>query len=136
MWTEAFRGVFKELDTDNNGIIDIKELEEHFGDEKMLAYFASLEVDVCNAWTLFKLLDQDGQGSIDLEEFVVGLMQLKGYAKAIHVAQLHRDNTMTRRKVEDFISVVECQLSAIIRAMDARDICRLSCKTCERKLMF
>merc|ERR1712217_585339 len=83
---------------------------------------ASLEVDVSNAWTLFKLLDQDRQGDIDLEEFVVGLMQLKGYAKAIHVEQLHRAHTVSRRKLEDFITIVSSQLHTIMQAVTARDV--------------
>merc|ERR1712217_200329 len=111
-----------ELDSDKNGVIDIHEFEQHLEDEKMLAYFASLEVDVSNAWTLFKLLDEDRQGDIDLEEFVVGLMQLKGYAKAIHVEQLHRAHTLVRRKMEDFITIVSAQLHAITQAVAARDI--------------
>merc|ERR1712217_929790 len=110
-----------ELDSDKNGVIDIHEFEQHLEDEKMLAYFASLEVDVSNAWTLFKLLDENRQGGIDLEDFVVGLMQLKGYAKALHVAQLHRDNTEVRRKVEDFIMVVEGQLDSIMQSIGAKD---------------
>merc|ERR1712217_502883 len=110
-----------ELDSDKNGVIDIHEFEQHLEDEKMLAYFASLEVDVSNAWTLFKLLDEDREGGIDLEEFVVGLMQLKGYAKAIHVEKLHRDNTVVRRHLQEFMTGVEAQLSAILHLMRANN---------------
>merc|ERR1711948_254020 len=86
----------------------------------MRAYFASLDVDVSNAWQLFKLLDQDGGGAVDLEEFVQGLLHLKGGAKAIQLAELHRDNTMVRRKLEDFVMTTGEQLRTIMELLDER----------------
>merc|ERR1711920_1175153 len=90
-WTAAISEVFQIIDNDCSGVIDIIEFEQHLGDEKMRACFELLQVDVDDAWTLFKLLDTSSDGLVGLEEFVDGLLRLKGYAKAIHIAQLHHD---------------------------------------------
>merc|ERR1712183_485625 len=49
---------------------------------------------------MFKLLDTTSDGLVDVDEFVDGLLQLKGPAKAVHLAKLHHDNCMVKREME------------------------------------
>merc|ERR1712232_274783 len=72
-WTEAMREVFGQMDNDNNGDIDIYEFQSHLNNDKMLAYLSLLDIDVGDAWTLFKLLDTSSDGLISVDEFVDGL---------------------------------------------------------------
>merc|ERR1719382_2032210 len=120
LWAKNFQKVFNEIDSDNSGTIGLREFEENLMSPKMRAYFASMDVDVSNAWQLFKLLDQDNGGAVDLEEFVQGLLHLKGGAKAIQLAELHRDNTMVRRKLEDFVMATGEQLRTIMLLLDEK----------------
>jgi len=53
-----------------------------------VAYFASLQIDVGEAKSLYQLLDTDEDGSIAIEEFVLGCMRLKGMAKAVDIAMI------------------------------------------------
>jgi len=48
-------------------------------------------VDVDEFEKLFTLLDEDGSGDIDNEEFMFGCLSLKGEAKTLHLAILQRD---------------------------------------------
>ena len=49
-------------------------------------YFEMLELDVRDAWTFFRLLDQDGGSAIDLDEFLWGCMHLRGNATKLHLS--------------------------------------------------
>merc|ERR1719174_1024492 len=84
------RELFKDIDTDNSNIITLDEFERHFDDEKSHAFFASLDIESDLAWDLFKLIDTDEGGSLDIHEFVTGCLRLRGNAKSLDVAKLTR----------------------------------------------
>ena len=48
----------------------------------MRVYFESLGLDVDDAWGFFKLLDSDGGGSVEIEEFFLGCLRFRGQARA------------------------------------------------------
>jgi len=82
------QSVFAELDADNSGALTWEEFEEHIGDEKIMSYLGTLELDISQVKTLFQLLDVDGTGEVDVEEFVTGCLDLKGGAKKMDMAIL------------------------------------------------
>merc|ERR1711976_769967 len=57
------------------------------GNEEAQAVFDYMGIEVSDAREIICLVDQDGGGSIDLEEFVLGCLRLRGPARAIDVAQ-------------------------------------------------
>ena len=57
----------------------------------MIGLLSSMELDHHGAATLFDLLDFDGSGQVNLAEFVVGCMRLRGQARAVEVARTHAD---------------------------------------------
>eukprot|EP00440_Ansanella_granifera_P064195 gb/GFBE01069596.1/.p1 GENE.gb/GFBE01069596.1/~~gb/GFBE01069596.1/.p1 ORF type:complete len:414 (+),score=91.21 gb/GFBE01069596.1/:1-1242(+) len=85
---ELVRNLFQNIDRDEAGTVTILEFERSMNDPAILALFESLGLKFDVAWTLFKLLDVDGRGVIDIEDFVDGCLRLKGAAKAIDVAVL------------------------------------------------
>merc|ERR1712151_253740 len=58
-----------------------------------MGYFkkVGLDVESQNAHGLFQLLDFDGDGSVDLDEFVTCLQQIQGPAKSIDVVRVRHD---------------------------------------------
>merc|ERR1711976_330623 len=54
-----FKDIFAEIDADGDGTMTYNELNNHIEDEKLQAYFAHLQIDVRNAWEIFRLLDID-----------------------------------------------------------------------------
>ena len=42
--------------------------------------------DICDAWTFFKMVDDDGGGTIPMDEFLMGCLRLRGQARAVDVA--------------------------------------------------
>merc|ERR1712060_988511 len=76
--------LFNDIDEDASGMITMDELECCLQQRSSQAWFESLGIESCDAWTLVKLLDVDGTGEIDIEEFTTGVMGLRGSAKAVH----------------------------------------------------
>merc|ERR1712176_1010098 len=62
---------------DFEGQVDCKQMKE---------YFQAINLDTSEAKGLFKLLDLDGDGTVDAEEFLSGVLRLRGKAKALDLA--------------------------------------------------
>lgn len=43
--------------------------------------------DVWDAWSFFKMLDLDESGAVDMEEFLMGCLRVRGAAKAIDISK-------------------------------------------------
>eukprot|EP00435_Cladocopium_sp_Y103_P036245 s135_g9.t1 len=55
------------------------------------AFFESLDLDIWDAWSFFKLLDTDGGGMVEVEEFFMGCLRFRGTARAMDVAKIIQD---------------------------------------------
>jgi len=111
--------IFIAMDTDNSGMVTLKELEACLQNEQMQAYLSSLGIEAVDAWTLLKLLDVNESGTVELEEFILGCMQLRGGAKAVHVARLAYDQRQMNTVLEEFIAHVNVQLAALSSALSS-----------------
>eukprot|EP00411_Alexandrium_monilatum_P108318 CAMPEP_0175792938 /NCGR_PEP_ID=MMETSP0097-20121207/83214_1 /TAXON_ID=311494 /ORGANISM="Alexandrium monilatum, Strain CCMP3105" /LENGTH=406 /DNA_ID=CAMNT_0017104121 /DNA_START=1 /DNA_END=1221 /DNA_ORIENTATION=+ len=80
--------LFGEIDANGSGKISRGEFHNHLRDERALAYFEALKLDISDANTLFDLLDVDKSGEIDIEEFLSGCQRLKGESRALDLAVL------------------------------------------------
>jgi voltage-gated sodium channel len=81
-YVQAVMKLFQDIDVDRSGAITIGELEQSLEDEFMRARFGTLGLDVSDAWELFKLLDANADRVIDADEFLQGLLYMRGGAKA------------------------------------------------------
>eukprot|EP00930_Biecheleria_cincta_P057825 TRINITY_DN4369_c0_g1_i1.p1 TRINITY_DN4369_c0_g1~~TRINITY_DN4369_c0_g1_i1.p1 ORF type:complete len:695 (+),score=128.58 TRINITY_DN4369_c0_g1_i1:148-2232(+) len=87
-FVDTMQRVFEELDVDSSGSLTLDEFEAQLDDEHILSFMSTLELDIDQVRTLLTLLDRDGSGSVDIEEFVEGCLRLKGGAKAMDMAIL------------------------------------------------
>lgn len=110
--------MFREADVDKSGDLSWEEFENHLEDARVKAYFKSLELDASAARGLFKLLDQDGTGHIDIDEFMMGCMRLKGQAKSIDIATLMYENKRLVGKWNKFMKYCEEQFGEILGGHD------------------
>jgi Ca2+-binding EF-hand superfamily protein len=83
--------LFAEWDSSGDGDLSLEEFEAHLSDTRMIAFFDTLDIQASDAWALFKLLDADGGGTIDADEFVSGCIRLRGDAKAVHMEKLNHE---------------------------------------------
>jgi len=80
--------VFMDLDNDGSSTITVSELEQVVKSDKMAALFAAIGLEINDVKSLFALLDRDRTGAIDIEEFLVGCLRLKGEARSLDLAKL------------------------------------------------
>ena len=54
------RDIFYRLDLDSSGVLTVTELERVMQDERLQALLVAMDIDSSDAWTLFWLLDENG----------------------------------------------------------------------------
>merc|ERR1711920_210796 len=126
----SLRDMFWRLDLDNSGEIDRKELLNATGeDQGLLAEFSSIS----DPLEIFRLLDIDGGGTLDIEEFCEGLwsasvsntpIELKRIDKkvdVIHQKVTHEDQAMHRMvsKMDMLIDMIDA-LDGRIRLLESK----------------
>mmetsp|Transcript_81507 Transcript_81507/g.253020 ORF Transcript_81507/g.253020 Transcript_81507/m.253020 type:complete len:595 (+) Transcript_81507:97-1881(+) len=82
-YLKSMREVFDEMDEDDTGCISISEFENKLNDERVIAYFNALKLDVSDARTLFRLLDYDQSNEVNIDEFLTGCYQLQGESRSL-----------------------------------------------------
>merc|ERR1711971_178650 len=94
-------GLFMEADTDRSGTLSWDEFLEFVGDEKIMAYFMALDLDMSSAGKIFHLLDKEKIGELELETFVDGCIKLRGSAKMVDIATVQAQNTKLMEVVDE-----------------------------------
>eukprot|EP00931_Biecheleriopsis_adriatica_P018615 TRINITY_DN12988_c0_g2_i4.p1 TRINITY_DN12988_c0_g2~~TRINITY_DN12988_c0_g2_i4.p1 ORF type:complete len:525 (+),score=92.96 TRINITY_DN12988_c0_g2_i4:98-1576(+) len=106
-YVNAIKTIFQVLDHDDSLEITMDEFQESLNDPRMQAYMESLEIHALDAWTLFKIIDTDNSGAINVEEFVNGCLQLRGSAKAVQLAKMSQENKISRKYLQAIGNVLE-----------------------------
>jgi len=107
MYEEQIHRLFMDIDRDGSGFITLTELEYRMEDERVKAYLTSLGIDSHDAWTIFKFLDVDGTHRVSFEQFVSGLLRLKGNAKSADMMHLMEENQWIMRQLVALMRLVE-----------------------------
>eukprot|EP00927_Polykrikos_kofoidii_P005717 TRINITY_DN12270_c0_g2_i1.p1 TRINITY_DN12270_c0_g2~~TRINITY_DN12270_c0_g2_i1.p1 ORF type:complete len:560 (-),score=58.82 TRINITY_DN12270_c0_g2_i1:23-1672(-) len=79
--------LFGQLDASGDGTVSWDEFCVALSDPKGKAWMSALEIEASDMQGLFQLLD-DGDGEINIQEFVRGALRLKGPARSLDVAVL------------------------------------------------
>eukprot|EP00927_Polykrikos_kofoidii_P029214 TRINITY_DN252_c0_g1_i1.p1 TRINITY_DN252_c0_g1~~TRINITY_DN252_c0_g1_i1.p1 ORF type:complete len:660 (-),score=90.00 TRINITY_DN252_c0_g1_i1:201-2180(-) len=93
--------IFTELDTDGSEMITLEEFTECAAQPSVAAYFAALGLDITKSKRFFNLIDHDGSGQLNIEEFVMGCMRLQGQSKAIDFETLASENFKLRERLHN-----------------------------------
>jgi len=83
MYLESMQDLFQEMDDDGQGTISMEEFESKLKDERVVAFFNALKLDVSDARVLFRLLDVDDSGDITIQEFLDGCYELQGESRSL-----------------------------------------------------
>jgi hypothetical protein len=103
-YTQAMQSVFQEFDDDGTGCISLEEFEAQLDDERVIAYFNALKLDVSDARTLFKLLDYDQSNEISIDEFVSGCFRLQGESRSLDMKIMQYEMKFLREAFIEFVS--------------------------------
>mmetsp|Transcript_111151 Transcript_111151/g.196835 ORF Transcript_111151/g.196835 Transcript_111151/m.196835 type:complete len:150 (-) Transcript_111151:44-493(-) len=98
---EQMLNIFKELDPNGTGLVDWQTFNRALGREDVRAYLASMDMEPTHIHLIFDLLDEDRSGEIKLDEFVMGMVRLKGGAKSIDARIIQREIGMLPQMFKD-----------------------------------
>jgi len=111
--------LFKSLDKDMSGYISCDELDEHLESKEVQEFFESIDVDASEAKCLFDLIDCDGSGEIEFNEFLSGCLRLQGPAKSMDmVVGLHHLNQSVDKIAATLGVAIRGQVSVVKHGMD------------------
>jgi len=118
-YVKRIEHLYNSIDSDTSGDISWEEFHDHINTPEMGAFASSLEIDISDAREFFGLLSGGGRRRVNIENFVLGCMQLRGPARSLDLM----GHIYTRREIDDENEVfkIECrrQLSAIQSAVQS-----------------
>merc|ERR1712085_207072 len=82
-YSSDIKEFFRQADADKSGQLSWEEFRDHLEDDRVKAYFQTLNLDIRQAHILFKLLDCNDNGEVGIEEFIDGCLRLRGQAKSL-----------------------------------------------------
>jgi Ca2+-binding EF-hand superfamily protein len=105
LYGDEVKRFFRDADKDGSGTLSWEEFCKYLNDDKVKAYFQSLDLEISQAHMLFTLLDTDEDDEVGIDEFIDGCLSLKGQARTIDVKYLTQQLKMgledMTRKVND-----------------------------------
>lgn len=113
MHLNKLRDLFSNLGDGGLEAITFAAFEEKIKSPDIQAYFEVLGLDVDDAWSFFKLLDLDDGGDVEIEEFLMGCLRLRGTARAIDIGKIIHDQTWLIKNQGKFQTWVEVELRRI-----------------------
>lgn len=105
------REIFHEADTSGDGFISLKEFKAMIDDPRVVASLQVYQLNAHEANGLFHLLD-DGDGRISMEEFLSGLVRLKGGARTVDMVSLLYENSKMAKRLHRVSSMLELLLTS------------------------
>jgi len=117
------RALFQQLGNDEHSVITFRQFEEKINSSEVKEYFETLGLDVWDAWGFFKLLDRDGGGSVEIEEFLKGCLRFRGQAKAIDVGQVMHDQAWLIKNQGRFHTFMETELGKLKKQISTLSAC-------------
>jgi hypothetical protein len=80
--------LFQEMDKDETDCITFDEFEGFLSNQRVQDYFAAVKLDVTDSKVkaLFRLMDSNMNGSVEIQEFLLGCRRLGGESRALDLA--------------------------------------------------
>ena len=112
--------LFTEFDIDRSGRITLDDLTEAFNDPEVNARFRMLGVEETDATALFRVLDVDGDGQLDVKEFVTGCLRAKSLTRPVDLQTFIRESRRNDRSHKEHFKQVASKLDML--RMEVEDI--------------
>jgi len=93
------RYLFTKFDVNNDDILTLGEFEDQLLDPEVQVTFAKLGLEVSEARLFFQALDVDNSGAVEIDEFVMGCMNLKGKAQLIDIELAVNDTRRLAKRI-------------------------------------
>eukprot|EP00929_Paragymnodinium_shiwhaense_P051452 TRINITY_DN25890_c0_g3_i1.p1 TRINITY_DN25890_c0_g3~~TRINITY_DN25890_c0_g3_i1.p1 ORF type:complete len:676 (-),score=103.23 TRINITY_DN25890_c0_g3_i1:273-2300(-) len=95
------RAIFKSIDTTDSGMLVADEMKAFLDSETARSLFSSMDLHIADVRGFVSLLDESGDELVDLEEFVLGCLRLRGGARSIDMAMVVQETQRMSRILRD-----------------------------------
>merc|ERR1719440_1474283 len=92
--------LFYEFDPSHVGKVSYENFCTYIAEERVQAYLTSHSLDSTHANMLFQMLDHEHTGEIDIHDFILGLLRLKGTAKELDIRVLLHEVRQLKRDLK------------------------------------
>lgn len=110
---ENLSNLFHQADVDGTGSITMEEFTALLDSPQVRTWLSVLELEVREVDGLFQLLD-NGDGLISFEEFLSGVMRLRGGAKTVDLVTLLYENKKLAGQIRAINKSIENLTSAVM----------------------
>eukprot|EP00928_Gymnodinium_smaydae_P045107 TRINITY_DN30112_c0_g1_i1.p1 TRINITY_DN30112_c0_g1~~TRINITY_DN30112_c0_g1_i1.p1 ORF type:complete len:554 (+),score=130.99 TRINITY_DN30112_c0_g1_i1:59-1720(+) len=105
--SNKLKQIFREADANGSGALELDAFQSYIKDHRVKAYLSSLGLTINEARNFFKLLDAEGNGLVNSEDFIIGCLKLKGPASCLDVHSLMHENKRMLRGVASMVQRLE-----------------------------
>jgi len=103
----TLKNIFDDIDTDASGCLNQDEFTLLLGHKEIGVCLQSLNIPPSHASQLFQLIDADGSGSVQIQEFLQGCDRLQGSLKAMDFATFKIEHDHAVTKMDSFMTRME-----------------------------
>jgi len=100
------RRFFLQGDSDGDGCLTLEEFEGLLSAPTVQSFFLKIGLDTHEAVALFHTVDTDDSGSVDVDEFLFGVMRVRGGVKALDMLSLTYDLHRLGSNVDEIFNAV------------------------------
>lgn len=104
---EQIRRIFVAADVDKSGEVSLLEFDSQLKDPEMEVYLRGIGWRTDQALELFNILDTDGSGEINVDEFIAGCTRLQGECKAVDFAAFMCEFQKLNARIREHMFIVE-----------------------------
>merc|ERR1712217_468890 len=90
-----------------DGLVGKDEFKDMCGTREVQAWLKILGLDNYDTSVLFHLLDSNDDGVMTYDEFIQGLMRVRGMSRAIDIAAMQQDTELILQKLENLGEIIE-----------------------------
>jgi len=102
-YLQEMRDIFEEIDSlsgNGDGDISLDEFQNRLQDERVVAYFSHLRIDVSDVVSLFSVLDIDNSGSVTIDEFLTGCWKLAMPSSNLEMKLMNLEVSYLKRVIQ------------------------------------